>query len=912
MKQVYQFLLLLSFFGWIANSQEKLQIKFYDKNGAYHIVNYEIKQPKIALVLSGGGARGLSHIGVLKVFEKYGIKVDCIIGTSMGSIVGGLYSAGLRADEIEKIALTTNWSGIITLGEKEDRSNLFFDRKYLIEKSFIYFRFRGLKPLIPSYVISGQSITEELLKIFLKTPFHYITDYEKLKPRFYTVATDLVTGKRIIFSNGNIVYSVKASSTIPLVFQPVFLDSLVLVDGGLISNIPADVARELGCDIVITVDATSPLRSPQDIQLPWNTADQIVGIMMQLSNKFQIEKSDIVLKPELEGVSPSDFDKVELIIKSGEKVAEEKIDEIISLIESKIKILGDSEERKLSEYRLKLYGDGLPADAINSIICKEVTDKDIVNLLYKILSQGEYARIDVEVHQGARDTEIVFNTKLNPDIKKVNVYPQSSDGFQIDFSRFLGGLFASFEVLDTCVAFYPSNEIYFSERNVYEISREILRIFHAFGYSFATIKKIEFDEFNREINIYLNDGYVSEIKIHGNIKTRNFVIFRDIMFREGEILTERKVLETLRNLWATDLFSQIKLDYIVEDSVRVAIHLQESASQFLRMGLRIDNERGGQFFSDFRNENTFGFNDNFGLTFQGGMRNLMLKLEYKVDRLFQTIFTYKFNLYHSERKVHTYKTILSDRSFSLKNEGEIKFSYIGFDLSAGGQFEKLGNALIRYQVERAFVKNVSRIEFKEERNLLAKLQLNINVDSRDKAYFPNRGVYMNAYYEMSQKFLGSDVAYSKIFFSYENYNTYFKYGALKLKFLFGLCDDSTPLSQQFFIGSVTGLNSFSGMKEDEMYGRQVILGGVEARFRSPIKVFFESFLSLRYDVGSAWEKFEAIRWKDLRQGIGIELGFDTPIGALRINVGKSFKVRAVKQEGLIWGPTIFYFSLGFE
>ncbi|CUT05643.1 patatin-like phospholipase family protein, partial [Candidatus Kryptobacter tengchongensis] len=174
---------------------------------------------------------------------------------------------------------------------------------------------------MPSYVVSGQSITESLLKIFFKAPFHYVTNYKELKPEFYSVATDLVSGQRIIFSSGNLVYSVRASSTIPLVFQPVFMDSLVLVDGGLISNIPADVARELGCDIVITVDATSPLRSPSEIQLPWNTADQIIGIMMQLSNKFQLEKSDIVLNPNLENITASDFEKAELIIKRGEEIA---------------------------------------------------------------------------------------------------------------------------------------------------------------------------------------------------------------------------------------------------------------------------------------------------------------------------------------------------------------------------------------------------------------------------------------------------------------------------------------------------------------------------------------------------------------------------------------------------------------
>ncbi|CUT02992.1 patatin-like phospholipase family protein [Candidatus Chrysopegis kryptomonas] len=889
---------------------QKFSIKFFDGENS-KVINYELKRPKIALVLSGGGARGLSHIGVLKVFEKYNIPIDCIIGTSMGSIVGGLYCAGLRADEIEKLALETNWNDILSLGEEENRANLFLERKYLVEKSFIYFRFKGFKPLIPSYVTSGQKINESLLKIFFKTPFHFETDYENLNPKFYSVATDLVSGRRVVFSKGNLIYTIRASATIPLVFQPVMMDSLVLVDGGLISNIPADIARELGYDVVITVDATSPLRTPDEIQLPWNTADQIVGIMMQLSNKFQLEKSDIVLKPDLENISSADFDKAKLIIQKGEEIAEEKIEEVISLIESKYQLLSDAEIGEIENYKLKVYGDGLPADFLASFYEDKFSIDDFALKMALLLSTGEYKKVDVEIRKDDEHSEIKIETELNPEIKIVNVFPQSIENFKIKF-EVPTKIFRNFFISDSCFTFIPKGKILFSERNVFDLSREILRIFHSNGFPFVKVKNVIFNEGSGILNIYTLDGFVSDVKIYGNKKTRKSIILRDVYFKRGDVLTQKSVIETIQNLWATNLFSQIRFNYKVNDSVEVELDLNESVSQFLRFGFRIDNERGTQIFSDFRDENTFGLNDNFGATFQGGMRNSLLKLEYRVDRFLQTMLTYGVGLFHSERKVYTYGTNFGERGFSTKNEGEIKFIEAGAEISVGGQFEKLGNTLLKYQIEKALVKNVSRINFKDEENLLAKLQLGISIDSRDRAYFPSRGVYLNTYYEMAQKFLGSDVSYSKIFFAYENYNTYFKYGTLKFKFLFGLCDESTPLSQQFFLGSVTGLNSFAGMREDEIYGRQVILGGIEVRFRNPIKILFNNFISLRYDFGSAWEKLEAIRWKDLRQGLGFELGFETPIGALRIKLGKSFIFRTVKQETLLWGQTVFHFSLGFE
>lgn len=912
MKRAFLLFLCICVFVLNLYPQKNFQIKFFDENGS-KVINYELKRPKIALVLSGGGARGLAHIGVLKVLEEYNIPIDCIIGTSMGSIVGGLYCAGLKADEIEKLAIETNWNEILTLGEGESRANVFLDRRYLIEKSFIYFRFKGLKPIIPSYIISGQKITESLLKIFFKTPFHYITNFQNLNPKFYSVATDLITGRRIVFSSGNLVYVVRASATIPLVFQPVVIDSLVLVDGGLISNIPADIAKDLEYDIVITVDATSPLRNPSEVELPWNTADQIVGIMMQLSNKFQLEKSDIVLKPKLDDITAGDFNKAKFIIEKGEEVAQEKIDEIISLINSKYELIADGETERISNYKLKLTGDGLPADVVFSLSQdNDLTDRELAKTIYKLILEDEYKEIDVEVHRDQGNNDLIIKTQLNPEIKKIKVYPQSIENFQVDLSKFLTSRFLSVSVNDSCFIFAVDGKVYSSDRNVFEITREALKIFRFAGFPFVRVKNFYFDESTGELNVYLLDGYVSSVKISGNSKTKNFVVLRDVMFKPGDILTERKIIETMKNLWGTNLFSQVKFEYQIDDSIEITLDLRESASQFLRFGIRVDNERGAQIFSDFRNENTFGLNDDFGITFQGGMRNSLLKFEYKVDRLLQTMLTYGLNLYYSERKVYTYRANFGEKNFSLKNEGEIKFVNFGLGLSVGGQFEKLGNTLLKYQIENVGVENVSRIEFNAEKNLLSKLQLNITIDSRDKAYFPNRGVYLNAFYETSQKFLGSDISYSKIFFAYENYNTYFKYGTLKFKFLFGLCDESTPLSQQFFLGSVTGLNSFSGMREDEIYGRQIILGGLEVRFRNPVKIVFDNFISLRYDIGSAWGKFEAVRWRDLRQGFGFELGFETPIGALRIIVGKSFVFKTLKQEILLWGPTVVHFSIGFE
>ena len=287
---------------------------------------------KIGLVLSGGGTRGFSHLGVLKVLEENNIPIDLIIGTSMGSVVGGLYSAGYSVDELHNILNTTNWNEILSFTDITDRRSVFFDQKQNFDRKQLTIRFDGLAPVIPSSFTSGQRMSTFINRLVLNSIYRPSPSFDNLKIPFKTVATDLISGKRVVIDKGNLSEAIRASISVPLLYTTVKLDSFELTDGGLLSNIPVEVAKDLGMDIIIAVDATSPLRNKNQLNAPWEVADQLIGIMVQQANIISLSKASVVIKPNLDNFISWESRDVNKIVESGAIATEEKIQLIKSLL----------------------------------------------------------------------------------------------------------------------------------------------------------------------------------------------------------------------------------------------------------------------------------------------------------------------------------------------------------------------------------------------------------------------------------------------------------------------------------------------------------------------------------------------------------------------------------------------------
>ena len=274
-------------------------------------------QRPIALVLSGGGARGLAQIGVLKALDEAGIRPDLIVATSMGAIIGSLYAAGYSPDTIARFARLLDWENIFYNISK--RNQLFVSRKDESANFLLELRFdRYFNIVWPNSLSYGQAFFDFLTPKLAAAQYQAYGSFQNLSIPLRIVATDVVSGKRIVFSSGNIVFAIRASCGIPLVFSPISSGAALLMDGGMSANIPVEpVIEEFPEDYIIAVDVTSSLWTKSDLKNPVRLVDQIVSIGIAKQKTMEKELANTVITPPLEGYRNTDYNKIDSFIALG-------------------------------------------------------------------------------------------------------------------------------------------------------------------------------------------------------------------------------------------------------------------------------------------------------------------------------------------------------------------------------------------------------------------------------------------------------------------------------------------------------------------------------------------------------------------------------------------------------------------
>ena len=283
-------------------------------------------RPKTCLVLGGGGARGAAHIGVLKVIEREHIPIDCIAGTSMGAIVGGMYAAGYSSGEIEGILRSIDWKDMFQ--DDPSRRELPMRRKE-DELRFLGGIELGLREgriALPRGVIQGQKLQLLLRRLLMST---LRTDhFDQLPIPFRSVATDIGTGEKVVFEDGDLAMAIRASMSVPAAFAPIRYRGHLLVDGGITDNVPIDVARALGAQRLIVVNVSEPLTTDDKLNSPFSIANQMLTAMMKRQSDEQISTlgpNDVLISPDLGDLSSADFPRTMEAVNVGVKAAEEKI-----------------------------------------------------------------------------------------------------------------------------------------------------------------------------------------------------------------------------------------------------------------------------------------------------------------------------------------------------------------------------------------------------------------------------------------------------------------------------------------------------------------------------------------------------------------------------------------------------------
>lgn len=271
------------------------------------------QRPKIGLTLSGGGAKGLAHIGILEAIDSAGLKIDYITGTSMGSVVGGLYAAGYSGDSIESVARSLDWD--VLFSTKPTLNQISIEEKSEYEKYALTVPFEKGKFKIGHGIIDGQELWLKLAQLF--EPVYNITDFSKLPIPFICIGTDVETGNPVEMKQGNIVNAIRASMAIPTVFTPVMYDNKLIVDGGVVNNFPVLVAKKMGADYVIGVNLNQGLLKASQLESAFDILLQIGFFKDAEIAEKQKAACNLYIMPELNGYSTGSFASSDSIIDLG-------------------------------------------------------------------------------------------------------------------------------------------------------------------------------------------------------------------------------------------------------------------------------------------------------------------------------------------------------------------------------------------------------------------------------------------------------------------------------------------------------------------------------------------------------------------------------------------------------------------
>lgn len=293
----------------------------------------EKKDIKVGLVLSGGGAKGLAHVAVIKVLEEAGVRVDYIGGTSMGAIVGSLYASGYNAKELDSIIKSIDFYKLLT-NDLPRKSKPFYEKESG-EKYALTLPIKNKKIGIPTALSEGQNVLNLLTK--LTQHVNNINDFNKLPIPFVCIATNLETGKQEILNKGFLPEAVKASGSFPTLLAPVLIDGKLLTDGGIVNNFPVDEVKAMGADIIIGVDIQGELETKDKLDSAVKIIDQIVGFQMYQKSDYKYKDVDLLIKPNIAKFNVVSFDKISEIIDAGDVAAREKFEELKNIASSQTK-----------------------------------------------------------------------------------------------------------------------------------------------------------------------------------------------------------------------------------------------------------------------------------------------------------------------------------------------------------------------------------------------------------------------------------------------------------------------------------------------------------------------------------------------------------------------------------------------
>lgn len=479
------------------------------------VFSQEQKKPKIGLVLSGGGAKGFAHIGVLKVLEEAGVKIDFIGGTSMGAVVGGLYASGYNAAQIDSIFQATDFNEL--LNDFIPRTSKNFYEKRNDELYALVLPFNKFKIGIPEALSSG--IYNYNLLSRLTRNVRHIKDFNELPIPFLCIGTNIETGKEVLLNEGNLAQAIIASSAFPSLFAPVEIDGKLLVDGGVVNNYPIGEVRKLGADIIIGVDVQNDLLDRTKLKDATRILVQITNLKSRELMKQNIEDTDVYIKPDVRNYGVISFDKGNEIIRKGEEATFAVYEKVKALADQsapyrkpKLKQVSDSLEiRNINHNELTNYTRDYVISKLRFKPGTKTSYNDLLKGINNLTATANFSTISYSFEPNKQEVDLNISLKENP----IKTYLKF--GLHYD-NLFKSGVLINLTRKKTLFKNdIASLDIVLGDNIRYNLDYYIENGFNlSFGY------KSHFNQFNRNVS-----REISSLQLSPDINTFN-VDFRDI------------------------------------------------------------------------------------------------------------------------------------------------------------------------------------------------------------------------------------------------------------------------------------------------------------------------------------------------------------------------------------------------
>ncbi len=737
----------------------------------YHIPWSDIKHPRLGLALSGGGARGLAHIGVLQVLEEAGIEVDVIAGTSMGALVGGMYASGFTPTDIQTQLTQLNWQEFYF--DTAERRWMFPGVRESASGHLFQLRFRNFIPYIPTAVSSGQRFLASLLDLTKRGIYQNYKSWDLLRVSFRCVTTDLVTGQRVVFDRGDMSEAIRASMSIPLLLSPVVWDTLLLVDGGLVENIPVETAREAGADYVIAVDVAAGMRNASELRHPWEIVDQISNFTIDPRNRELLEQADLVITPATEEWGSSDFTRMEEIVAEGRRATEA----VLGHLQRDLLRLAASESDPTYAVDTLLYTG---VQAITPPLLpqgiREISRQEIMALLNIIHQTGYYFREEALLYRNAQGRAILeFHLQENQQITGLSLHGVGS----ADSLRAL----QAFEPL----LGRPAN---FSQG--LGLLNDFIAGLRQEGYSLAAVDSIHFQD--GITSIWVDRGQIESVEVTGNHRTSDYSILRDFKIKPGDYFNLYRAQSSIANIYGSDLYRSAY--YRVKqqaDRKQLEVIVQERPFPLLQVGLGYDDREFERMFFRLRHENSGGLGIRLLLYWRFASARETQRLRLEQDRLFHTTLTWRVEAENSYQRYSLWEG----------NDELGRASYRALDFSArvGQQIKRLGTISVGIRLTDGEYRWNGESRYYD----LRRIMLSSLVDTRNRIPWPETGEYHLVEFETSSSLLNPSESFNRWRMLFDSYRRLYRHHIFHSTIHLAGADETTPEPYWWHEGYETGL-----------------------------------------------------------------------------------------------------------